>query len=314
MGIFPYNYYNLKIWLIKVLFYELIYDIILKVGKSRFFLLEFRGLKMTDAVKKVIIMIIRILLIIAGLVLIRYYIAPFISLRVINAGNIFGIGVGTVMILTGALWNRLVELIKQLWQSTGGKAFVSVFCVLIIGFTSLFFITLGEIISHSHYSATDQKVIIVLGCQIRGDEPSMTLKARCNAAAEYLNEHPDAVAVATGGQGADENLSEGQCIYNLLTEAGIDGSRIYIEDESTNTDENIKNSEKIIRENNLCDGTVAVATSDYHQLRADKICWHYGLVAKSVPSQSTKFAKPTFYTREVFANWAQDIKNFPDDR
>ncbi|MBQ3904387.1 MAG: YdcF family protein [Eubacterium sp.] len=261
---------------------------------------------MTDAVKKVIIMIIRILLIIAGLVLIRYYIAPFISLRVINAGNIFGIGVGTVMILTGALWNRLVELIKQLWQNTGGKAFVSVFCVLIIGFTSLFFITLGEIISHSHYSATDQKVIIVLGCQIRGDEPSMTLKARCNAAAEYLNEHPDAVAIATGGQGADENLSEGQCIYNLLTEAGIDGSRIYIEDKSTNTDANISNALEIIESNGLSTD-VAVATSEYHEYRASLICKKNGLNAFAVPSASTKFAKPTFFTREVFAVWAQWI-------
>lgn len=256
--------------------------------------------------KKVIIMIFRIILAVFGIVLIRYYIAPFVSLRVLNAGNVFGIGVGAVMVLIGILWNPFCELIKKLWSDTGGKVFLSVLCAFIVLFTSLFFVTLGQIVKQSKYTATDQSVIIILGCQIRGSEPSMTLRARCNAAAEYLNEHPKAVAIATGGQGADENLSEGQCIYNLLTEAGIDGDRIYIEDKSVNTDQNIANAKKIIDENDLANnGEVAVATSEYHQYRAGLICKKNGLTASSVPSHSSKYAKPTFFTREVFGVWAQ---------
>jgi len=264
---------------------------------------------MKEAFFKVIIMIIRILLILAGLILIRYYIAPFISLRVLNAGNVFGIGVGVILVLISIFWNKLGELIKNIWSGTGGKVIISVAGVLIIGFTSLFFVTLGQIITHSHYTATDQSVVIVLGCQIRGSVPSSTLRARCNAAADYLKAHPKAVAIATGGQGADENLSEGQCIYNLLTESGIDGSRIYIEDKSTNTDENIANAKRIIDETGLAEnGEVAVATSEYHEYRASLICKKNGLKASSVPSHSSKYAKPTFFTREVFGVWAQWIK------
>ncbi|MCR5208243.1 MAG: YdcF family protein [Eubacterium sp.] len=258
-------------------------------------------------ISTVLILLIRILISLCGLVLIRYFIAPFVSLRVLNAGNVFGIGVGGILILISIFWNKLGEAIKHLWESTGGRAFVSIIGVAVIAFTSLFFVTLGQIISHSHYTADNQSVILILGCQIRGSVPSMTLKARCSAAAEYLKEHPDAVAIATGGQGADEDLSEGQCIYNLLTEAGIDGDRIFIEDKSTNTDTNISNALEIINDNGLSTD-VAVATSDYHEYRASLICKKNGLNASAVPSASTKFAKPTFFTREVFGVWVQWIK------
>lgn len=259
--------------------------------------------------KKVIIMIFRIILAVFGIVLIRYYIAPFVSLRVLNAGNVFGIGVGALMVMVAIFFEGFCTAIKSLWESSGGKAVISVICVFVLAFTSLFFVTLGKIVNSSKYTATDQSVIIILGCQIRGSEPSMTLRARCNAAAEYLNEHPKAVAIATGGQGADEDLSEGQCIYNLLTDAGIDGNRIYIEDKSTNTDQNIANAKKIIDENDLANnGEVAVATSEYHQYRARLICKKNGLTASSVPSRSSKYAKPTFFTREVFGVWYQWLK------
>ena len=257
--------------------------------------------------KKVSVLILRIFLIIAGLILIRYYIAPFVSLRVLNAGNVFGLGVGTVMVLIGIFWKSFTEIIKNIWQSSAGKIVLSSLCVFIIAFTSLFFITLGQIVSHSHYTADNQNVIIVLGCQIRGSVPSMTLTGRCNEAVKYLNEHPDAVAIATGGQGSDEDLSEGQCIYNLMTEAGIDKDRIFIEDKSTNTDANIKNAKEIIDKNGLST-EVAVSTSEYHQYRASLICRKNGLTAYSVPAASTVLAKPTFFTREVFGVWVQWLK------
>ena len=255
----------------------------------------------------VIFMIIRILLILAGLYVLNLYIGPLISLGVINAGNLFGFALSGVMICCGAFWNPLADFIKKLWQSGGGKALISAFCVLTVIFFSVFFVTLNQVVKHSKYTADNQSTVIVLGCQIRGSEPSITLRARCRVASEYMKEHPDAVTIATGGQGADENLSEGQCIYNLMTENGIDGSRIFIEDKSTNTAQNIANAKKILDENGFS-YNVAVATSEYHQYRASMICKKNGLEASSIPSPSSKRAKPTFFTREVFGVWAQWIK------
>ncbi len=253
-------------------------------------------------------MIIRIILILAGLYILNLYIGPLVSLGVINAGNLFGFCVSGILIGAGIFWTPLVEFIKKLRQNGSGKAIISVFCVLVIIFFSLFFATLAKVVKHSEYTADNQSTVLVLGCQIRGSVPSNTLRERCIVASNYLKEHPEAVAIATGGQGPDEDLSEGQCIYNLMTQDyGIDGMRIFIEDKSTNTDQNVANAKKIIDENGFS-YDVAVATSEYHQYRAAMICKKNGLNASSIPSGSSKRAKPTFFTREVFGVWAQWLK------
>ena len=92
-----------------------------------------------------------------------------------------------------------------------------------------------------------------------------------------------------------------------MTESGIDGNRIIIEDKSTSTDTNVKNSLKIIEDNNMSK-EVAVATTDYHQYRASMICRKNGLSPSSLPSNSTKPSKPTFFTREVFGVWIQRLQ------
>ena len=255
----------------------------------------------------VIIMIIRIILILLGLYILNLYIGPLISLGVINAGNVFGFAVAGVLIGIGAFWNPFFGFIKKLWESRAGKAAISVFCALLLVFCTVFFATLYQVVKHSKYTAENQSTVLVLGCQIRGSVPSNTLKARCIVASNYMKNHPEAVTIATGGQGADEDLSEGQCIFNLMTENGVDAERIYIEDKSTNTDQNIANAKKIIDENGFSTD-VAVATSEYHQYRASMICKKNGLNAASIPSRSSKRAKPTFFTREVFGVWAQWLK------
>ena len=251
--------------------------------------------------------IIRVLIILLGLYIIRLYIPPLISLGVLNFGNAFGMGAGALIALFGILLPRLAEFIKLQLDSEHRKATVailSVICAIIMAFLIAFFATLGSVVSHSHKTATNQSTVIVLGCQIRGSVPSMSLNQRCLAAVDYMNENPDAIAIASGGQGSDEDLSEGQCIFNIMTENGIAPERIYIEDKSTNTDENIAFSKRIIDENNLST-EVAVATNEYHEKRAQMICKKNGLTAYSIPAPSSKWGKPTFFTREVFAVWAQ---------
>ena len=265
--------------------------------------------KITFDIRSIIMLIIRIALIIAGLYIIRLYIPPLVSLGVLNAGNLFGMAAGGGIAALGVFLGVIIKFIRGEIECGHKKQIIialSVICVLAVAFLSAFFGTLSGIISHSNYTATDQSTVIVLGCQIRGSNPSGSLKARCSVAADYLKDHPDAVCVASGGQGSDEDLSEGQCIFNLLTEKGIEPERIYIEDKSTNTDENIANSVKIIEENGLSK-EVAVATSDYHEKRASMICEKNGLTAYSIPARATKWARPTFFTREVFGVWAQLI-------
>lgn len=254
-------------------------------------------------------LIIRILLILLGLYIITLYLPPLVTLGVINAGNLFGFAAGGAIVVLGVTLKCIVAFIRGQFEADRKKQVVialSVIIALAVMFLSAFFGTLISIVNHAEYTATDQSTVIVLGCQIRGSKPSGSLINRCKVAADYLEEHPDAVCIASGGQGSDEDLSEGQCIFNLLTERGISPDRIYIEDKSTNTDENVANSVKIIEEHGFSK-EVAVATNDYHEKRAEMICKKNGLTAYSVPARATKLSRPTFFTREVFAVWAQLI-------
>lgn len=116
--------------------------------------------------------------------------------------------------------------------------------------------------------------IIVLGAQVREDGPSVVLRYRLDAAIDYLNENPDTTCIVSGGQGANEPFSEAEGMAEYLLEKGIEENRILLEDKSTNTVENIQNS------NALMDGTyngVGIVTNNFHVFRAVQIAKVQGL-------------------------------------
>lgn len=143
---------------------------------------------------------------------------------------------------------------------------------------------------------------VVLGAQVKPWGPSSVLRGRINGAEKYLNLCKDADAVLSGGQGIDEPTSEAQCMYEELTKSGIDEERLYIEDNSTNTTENIKYSVQIIEENNL-NPDLAIATDFYHQLRVRIIANQLGIKQNvgAVNSDTSILYLPVFTVREWFA-------------
>lgn len=249
---------------------------------------------------------IRLLLLVGAYELFLLYYGP-LRVKVINAGNLFGLSVALLLVLLSVFLTPIKSYVKRLWNNKKFKPLLLSLTAVLLVFVSVFLGTLGSVIKKSAYSATNESTVIVLGCRIWGSTPSSALRLRVKAGADYLNKNPNAVAILSGGQGSDENLSEAECMFNLMLEEGIDENRLYLEDKSTSTDENIKNSLKIIKENNLSKN-VAVATTDYHQKRALMICRKNGLTPSSLPSPSGKDVKATFFTREVFGIFAQWIK------
>lgn len=256
------------------------------------------------SLKWVIKMIIRIALIALGVYLIYEYIPPLIYKAILDAGNAFGLLTAAAFIGAGVFFNPLLRLLKRLWQSVGGKAVIIVLCAAAVAFTAVFLSTLVRVVRFSEYNATDQRTVMVLGCKVNGTEPSYALWNRTHVAAEYLNEHPEAVAILSGGQGWDEGISEAEAMKGVMLEEGIDESRFYVEDQSTSTDENFAFSKKIIEEHGLSTD-VAIATHDYHQLRASMIAEKNGFTAASLPAPSVRWSRATFFTREVFGIWVQ---------
>lgn len=124
--------------------------------------------------------------------------------------------------------------------------------------------------------------IIVLGAAVYGVEPSITLQHRLEGAARYLDENPEAKAVASGGQGAGEDISEAECMRRYLTEHGIAPERIFIEDQSTSTKENLAFSKAVIKTDGGDVSNVAVVSSGYHLYRAKKMASMLGMHATGV--------------------------------
>lgn len=225
------------------------------------------------------------------------YIIPLRETK-LNIGNVFGAFVGLSLISLGAFLDVILAVSRPVRITVG--------IPLIIAWL-VFSITLTVIINASKKTALNEEIVIVLGCRVKWDRPSLALVERCNAAAEHLKKNPNSVAILSGGQGKDENMTEARCMYNLLLEMGIDSSRLYLEEHSTSTDENVRFSKKLIEAHSLS-GNIAVATSEYHQLRAKMICRRYGINPSALPSKTVNYVKPPFYTREVFGVLAMLIK------
>ena len=77
----------------------------------------------------------------------------------------------------------------------------------------------------------EPQVMVIFGCQVKEDGPSILLRDRLDTALDYLEDHPDMTVVVTGGKGDDEHMSEAQCMYEYLTAHGVDGENIYMEDQ-----------------------------------------------------------------------------------
>ena len=90
---------------------------------------------------------------------------------------------------------------------------------------------------------------------------------------------------------------------------GIDKKRIYIENQSVNTAENMAFSAAIIEREGL-PTTVAVVSDNFHQLRASIFAARCGLDARSVGCSSHWMLGPGYWTREVLALGAAFIRGY----
>ncbi len=147
--------------------------------------------------------------------------------------------------------------------------------------------------------------VIVLGAGVNGSVPSSSLRERLEATKTYLETYPNAIAVLSGGQGSNENLSEALCMYRWLTEKGIAPTRLRMEDKATSTEENIKFSLDLIEAETGTRPTQAVViSSEYHLARASLLAKNEGLSMLGYPAETyDKLYFCNMFLREIFATW-----------
>ena len=133
---------------------------------------------------------------------------------------------------------------------------------------------------HSRDSIVGEpQVMVIFGCQVKPDGPSILLRDRLDTALSYWEEHPDIKIVVTGGKGDDEHISEARCMYDYLTAHGVDGANIYMEDQSRNTWQNVNYTFALMREEGWDLGTdVLLVSSGFHLARIQML-WNRGRAA-----------------------------------
>lgn len=152
---------------------------------------------------------------------------------------------------------------------------------------------------------TDCQYIVVLGAKVNGTDPSLTLRERINAAYDYLAAHPDTIAVLSGGQGSDEGISEARCMFNELTELGIDPQRLWMEDRSTSTWENLNFTLALIEEKTgIRPDAIGLVSSEFHLFRAGLFAKDCGVTAVGIPARTGWLSlRINHYLREVAGVW-----------
>ena len=198
----------------------------------------------------------------------------------------------------GIFFRQINNCIAKLNQKKTGKVVLRVIALLVAVITIFVISATVKMIWVANNAPNKETTVVVLGCQVKPYGPSLMLSERLEAAYRYLNENKNAKCILSGGQGTDEIMSEAQCMYEWLVEKGIDKERLYIEDKSTSTRENLMFSKQIIEENGL-EPAITIITNEFHQYRASKIAKSLGIEHYNVSASTLITLLPTYYVREL---------------
>jgi len=178
------------------------------------------------------------------------------------------------------------------------RVFVLVGVLVILGLIYIGFLQF-KISQYSHKDVPkNADYLIVLGARVKGTVPSLAFASRINAAAEYLKKNKETIVIASGGKGPGEDISEAESIRKELVDQGISEARIILEDQSTDTYENINFSKRFIPKGEKLG---LVVTNNFHLYRAVSIARDYGLEVHGLPAETPWIAVPKSYSREYLA-------------
>ncbi|KRC27457.1 YdcF family protein [Acidovorax sp. Root219] len=147
------------------------------------------------------------------------------------------------------------------------------------------------------------KAIIVLGSGTPNGQPSPALRARLDKARELAAAHPAAWVVVSGGVDFGETASEGRIMGDYLRAQGMAAERILQEERSTSTELNLRYSLPLLQAKGLgLTSPMAVVTSDFHTVRAQRIARRIGYTQSVVAGAPTPlYLRYNAWLREYFA-------------
>lgn len=234
-----------------------------------------------------------------GFIFAIWFMIPFFTHRIANIGNVTGVFISLLLIIYGIMGRKINTMVVKMASFILGKIVIGVILIVAIIIIALVVIESTLMIKAATNGPVGDETVVVLGCRVYGENPSRMLRERLEAAYEYLKDNPKVVCILSGGKGDDEDISEAECMYRYLVDKGIEPSRLYKEDQSTSTRENLKFSQKIIEENNLSD-KITIITNEFHEYRASKVAESLLIKSSAVSARTAWWLFPTYYVRELY--------------
>lgn len=170
--------------------------------------------------------------------------------------------------------------------------FANLFAAIYLYFECMLIGTIvADAIAAGYEPEKNKDFLIVLGCGMKPDgTPTPLLAGRLDRALTFYERQKaetgkELTFITSGGQGADEPVSESAAMKRYLLAHGVPAERIMEEDRSTDTFENMKFSKEIIWERNP-EAKIAFSTTNYHVFRS-------GLFARRVKMRAVGMGAKT---------------------
>ena len=210
-----------------------------------------------------------------------------------------------LLLIAIILFYTLMPMVGLKWPVLA-KTVTRIFTVLLVIGLLVVGITEAVIIKASFGSPKEQiQYMVVLGAKVRNDGPSVSLWDRIYGAYNYMEAHPDVIAIVSGGKGSDEPISEAASMYQELVNLGIDPSRIWMEDNATSTWENLNFSLDLIEQTTGQRPTkLGVVSSEYHLFRASLFAKACNVEFVGIPARTSRPSQMiNHFLREVAGVW-----------
>lgn len=217
----------------------------------------------------------------------------------------------------GGVYLVLYGLTARCEISTGRmlrRILLALLALAVVAFAALEAVVLTGARTEIAQGEEEPEVMVIFGCQVKPWGPSELLQDRLDTALTYLDDHPDMTVVVSGGQGPDEPMSEAQCMYDYLVEHGVNGENIVLEDNSSNTWENIQYTLELFQNGTVEPTGKILAVSNGFHLARIRLLWSrewegtYTLSTLAAPSSHLP-SRLSMYLREPFAlvkSWLLD--------
>ncbi|MBC1360663.1 YdcF family protein [Listeria welshimeri] len=183
-----------------------------------------------------------------------------------------------------------------------------VLVVALVGYFSFLFLSflLSTFLYQFNFPRYNQDFLIVLGSGlIGGDRVPPLLASRLNRAIkfhekQYLKKGKRVTFIVSGGQGANETISEAEAMRAYLIEKGIDENFIIMEDKSVNTLQNMKFSKEKM-DAIMPTYNSLFATNNFHLFRAGIYARKAGLKSQGIGAKTALYYMPNALIREFIA-------------